>query len=184
MAQIDIVIILIMVGGAYRGWKNGLLKEIVSMLGFLLGLFVAYHLYAQFGDYLSPHISSNSNVGMIVGRLLAFIFLWVVTPIVLGLVAKMFTKALDGLHIGFLNSMAGLLVGVVKYIVLLSFIFGAMSMLGIISQEKRDESLCYQSVASIANGIFSQADWKILKAKESIPEEEADTVWVPIHHEQ
>ena len=96
MAQIDIVIILIMVWGAYRGWKNGLLKEIVSMLGFLLGLFVAYHLYAQFGDYLSPHISSNSNVGMIVGRLLAFIFLWVVTPIVLGLVAKMFTKALDG----------------------------------------------------------------------------------------
>jgi uncharacterized membrane protein required for colicin V production len=50
MAQIDVVILLIAIWGAYRGWKNGLLKEVVSTLGFLLGLLIAYLLYARCGD--------------------------------------------------------------------------------------------------------------------------------------
>lgn len=183
MAQIDIVIILIAVWGAYRGWKNGFLKEVVSTLGFLLGLFIAYRLYAQFGDFLAPHIGVNSTTSTIVARLIAFMLLWVVSPIVLGLLATLVTKTLKGLHVGFLNSMAGSLLGVVKYVVLLSFIFGAMSMLGIISKEKRDESKCYQKVAAIANSVFKEAQWKRSKKEMPVEEDVADTVWIPIHHE-
>jgi len=180
MAQIDVVILLIAIWGAYRGWKNGLLKEVVSTLGFLLGLLIAYLLYARCGDYLSFYISDNVTMGKIIGRLVAFVLLWIVSPIVLGTLATLVTKTLKGLHLGFLNSLAGSVVGIVKYAILLSFIFAAMSVSGILSKEKRNQSVCYQTVAALASRVFDEFQWKSQPADN--PEEEtADTLWIPVH---
>lgn len=184
MATIDIVFIAIMVWGAFRGWRNGLLKEVVSTLGFFLGLFIAYHLYASCGDFLSPHITQNATIGKILGRIIAFILLWVVSPIVIGLIATMFTKTLKGIHLGFINSFTGTLVGMLKYVILLSFVFGAMNLLGILDKEKREQSIFFEPVASVAGVLLEHSDWKRDSEirEQDNAEEAADTVWIPIHH--
>lgn len=181
MALIDIVIILIVLWGAHRGWKNGLMREFVSTLGFLLGLYIAYQLYASFGDYLAPYICEQEGIAKIAGRLIAFVVIWVVTPIVLGLLATLVTKTLRGLHLGFLNSFLGLLVGVLKYIVLLSFVFGAMGALHILSKEKKEASLFYPYVSTITSAIFENIHWHGSKTC-SDGEDKDSTIWIPIHH--
>ena len=95
MPFIDFVILLLVIWALYKGWRQGFLKEIISMVGFVVGLFVAAGLYSSFGEYLSPHIGASPTVA----NILAFLVLWIVVPIVLGLVANLLTKALKGMKI-------------------------------------------------------------------------------------
>ena len=181
MAQLDIIVLVIAAWGAYRGWKHGLFKEVVSTIGFIVGLFIAYQLYETFGDLLAPYISAHSTVAPVLGRLLAFIVLWVVTPILLGFVATLLTKTLKGLHVGLLNSLAGMLLGMAKYVLLLSCIFCAMDALHIINEEKKENSHLYQPVTAVAQTVFENVKW--YAAKRTDGDVKADTVWIPIHHD-
>ncbi len=48
MPFIDFVILLLVIWALYKGWRQGFLKEIISMVGFVVGLFVAAGLYSSF----------------------------------------------------------------------------------------------------------------------------------------
>lgn len=151
MSFIDFIILLLAVWAVWRGWRAGFLKELVSMAGFFVGLFVAAALYSQFGDYLAPKIGAPPGAG----DLVAFIILWVVTPIALGFVAGILTKALKGMRLGLPNSILGAALGVAKYLVLMSCVFNVMSATGIVSREKAEESLLYQPVKSALGKVFN-----------------------------
>jgi uncharacterized membrane protein required for colicin V production len=122
-------------------------------------------------------------MGKIIGRLVAFVLLWIISPIVLGTLATLVTKTLKGLHLGFFNSLAGSVVGIVKYAILLSFIFAAMSVTGILSKEKRNQSVCYQTVVSLTGRVFDNLHWKKQRSDTSV-QQTADTLWIPVHHEK
>ena len=57
---------------------------------FLVGLFVAATCYKTFGQYLAV----NGSEANMLTSIIAFLLLWVIVPIVLGLVANILTKAL------------------------------------------------------------------------------------------
>ena len=118
------------------------------MVGFVVGLFVAAGLYSSFGEYLSPHIGASPTVA----NILAFLVLWIVVPIVLGLVANLLTKALKGMKIGLPNSILGAAVSLIKYLILMSCVFNVMSFLGIVSQAKAEEAV------SILSEVVTKTD--------------------------
>lgn len=179
MQTIDVVIILLVLWAAYNGWKRGLIKEIISMIGFFVGLFVAYELYTTFGNYLAPSLSSNATAGRYLGYFVAFVGLWIVVPILLGVLANLVTRSLKLIHLGLINSLGGALVSTAKYVILMSFVFSAMNFLGIMSREKKDASLLYKPVASLAETVFNGKE----KPQSATSEEEkSDTLWVKINH--
>ena len=119
MAFIDFIILLLAIWAVYRGWRAGFLKEIISMIGFFVGLFLAAALYSNFGEYLAPKIGASPGVSDVI----AFILIWVVVPILLGMVANILTKALKGMKLGLPNSILGAALSTMKYLVLMSCIF-------------------------------------------------------------
>lgn len=185
MAEIDIVILAIVAWAGFQGWRHGLLKEIVSLMGFFVGLFIAYHLYDAFGAYLAPNISSNATIGKYLGYLLAFIILWVVVPILMGVLANILTKSFKGLHLGGINSFLGLLVGIAKYLILLSFVFCAMDFLGILNKTKKEQAIFYNPVASIVKAFVSSDKMQFKShAKEDSTQVKQDTVWIDVSHKK
>ena len=182
MEVIDFAIILLVLWSAYHGWKQGLLKEVISMCGFFLGLFIAVQLYSAFGSYLAPSLSNHAGIGSYMGKALAFIIIWIVVPILLGVVGNVLTRSLKGLHLGFVNSFGGSIVSLIKYLILMSFVFAAMDFTGILNQQKKEDSQFYQPVASIVKGIFS--DNEKPKTTNNATTEKADTVWIPINHKK
>ena len=132
MAFIDFIILLLAIWAVYRGWRAGFLKEIISMIGFFVGLFLAAALYSNFGEYLAPKIGASPGVSDVI----AFILIWVVVPILLGMVANILTKALKGMKLGLPNSILGAALSTMKYLVLMSCIFNEMSAIGITGPEK------------------------------------------------
>lgn len=150
MLSVDIVIVLILLWGAWRGWKNGLVKEVISTCGIMLGLLVAVLFYKTLGEHFSPLLGSGSMASYI-GCILAFVLIWVLVPLLAGLAANMVTKAVKSVLLGPLNSLLGMLVGAVKFLILISFVFSAMSYVGIISEQKKNDSKLYPYVTALGN---------------------------------
>lgn len=150
MPLIDFVILLLVIWALYKGWRQGFLKEIISMTGFVVGLFVAAGLYSAFGEYLYPRFGTSPTVANII----AFMLLWIVVPIALGMVANLLTKALKGMKLGLPNSILGAAVSLIKYLVLMSCVFNVMSFLGIVSQAKAEESFFYEPVKNSLGHAF------------------------------
>ncbi len=97
------IALAILLYGAIMGLKNGFLKELASLTGFFVGLFIAWKYYEQLG-----------------GGVLSFLGLWIVTPIALGLLASLATKLLDWTLVGgMLNRVLGCVFGVTKWAVLI-----------------------------------------------------------------
>lgn len=101
--MIELICLAILLYGAFRGWRNGLVKEVISFAGFFLGLYLAYYYYKEVG-----------------GGILGFLLIWIGVPLVLGVVAWLITKLLDKmLVIGTMNKLLGAAAGFLKYALLL-----------------------------------------------------------------
>lgn len=177
---IDIFLLVVLVWSVYMGWRQGFLKEVISAVGFLVGLLVAATCYSTLGRYLTDNDSDVSTTTNIV----AFFILWIIVPIVLGFVANMLTAALKGMKLGLPNSLLGALVSVLKYVILLSCVFYMMEALGIMDTRKAATSRLYAP----AKGVVSFALKHVMPeqaaasanraATDSLDEAPADTVWV------
>ena len=66
--MIDAFILILMAWAAFSGWRAGFLKEIVSTVGILVGLFIAATCYSFLGEYLAVS-GSESNMMTSIGLL-------------------------------------------------------------------------------------------------------------------
>lgn len=183
----DIFIIVVAIWAIINGWRNGLLREITSSVGFLVGLFIAASCYSSFGKYLAV----NGSEGNVITSLVAFAILWIVTPIALGVAANILTKICKTIHLGGLNSLAGAAVSLLKYTILLSCILSAMSALHILNEERTADSKLYQPVSGIVSGIVDWAlddntdpDQHFTPAERPATATQNDTLWIDINHDE
>lgn len=155
MLTVDTVIVLILLWGAWRGWKAGLIKEAFSTCGLIVGLIVAVLFYKVLGEYFSPALGSGS-LASYAGCVMAFVLIWVLVPIFAGIGANVLTKAVKNVFLGPLNSFLGMLLGALKFLILISFVFSAMSYVGIISDQKKNSSRLYPYVTVVGNMVLGK----------------------------
>lgn len=170
--MIDIFIIVLLLWAAFNGWRSGFFKEVISSLGFLVGLLVAATCYQTFGEYLAV----NGTETNMMTNIIAFFLLWIIVPIALGLVANMLTKALKGMKLGLPNSILGAAVGVLKYIILISCVLNVMQRLNIMNEEKAESSHLYTPVTESLRYFFPKDSLK--EAAKELLNEKPDTVWL------
>ncbi|MCH5179320.1 MAG: CvpA family protein [Prevotellaceae bacterium] len=157
MSSVDITILIILLWGAWRGWKSGFIKELFSTCGFLVGLVLAAMFYSVVGEHFAPALGSGSQASFATS-VLAFILIWVVVPIFCGFAANVLTRAVKGLRLGPINSLLGLIVGFAKYFVLISVVFSAMSYVGIVSADRKEGSLFYPYITKLGNLVYENRD--------------------------
>ena len=119
MQTIDWILVVLLLLGAIRGWRTGLIKQVVSLGGLIAGLLIAKLCYAMVGDAIAPHIDNHTTLA----HVLAFILIWIAVPVILGVLGEILTTVLDKLFVlGTVNSILGALLGVIKF----QFIIGAL----------------------------------------------------------
>ena len=170
--MIDLFILVLMIWAAFNGWRNGFIKEVVSSVGFLAGLLIAATCYSTFGEYLAVTGTETNMFTSVV----AFFLLWIVVPIVLGLVANILTKALKGMQLGLPNSILGALVSLVKYVVLISCVLNVMQALHILNEEKTVDSKLYAPVTVVLQWLWENHG--TLMPADEADTLKNDTVWV------
>jgi len=134
MNFIDLTILIIAVLFSIRGFIRGFVLEISSLVGLAAG-YVATLLYLNQVVNLLHSFFPSLPKALI--QVVSFLFLFIVTNLLLRILAHLLTKTFKLILLGWLNRLLGLLVGLLKGIVLMSiavFIFsflpGFNSLLG------------------------------------------------------
>lgn len=183
MTTIDLAILLLLSFGVVMGWLRGLLKEVVSLVGFVVGLIAARLFYVPVSEAILSRVSDASSGNVLtvyLVKILIFVLIWVIVPIVLGQIASLLTHALKTVHLNGLNRLLGAAVGALKYLVLLSCVLVSMDYVGILSEQHQSESKLFRPVSQIARQLWAGRE----KLKTVIDEEEEKTIWIDIKHDQ
>ena len=114
MEVIDIIILVLIGVGVIQGLMKGSLKQLAAIVGFVAGLLLARGLFGTVAEYLAPTLKTSITIAQI----LSFILIWVAVPIGCSLLASVLTKALDVINMGWLNRLAGAMLGAVKVMLL------------------------------------------------------------------
>lgn len=175
---IDLFICVLAVWAIYNGWNNGFVKEIFSTLGVIAGLVVAAIVYNVWGKDFLAVTGSETNMVLSVGM---FLILWILLPLVFGLVANVLTRAIKGIQLGFVNSLLGVVFSVGKFALLLSCVLNMMTALDILGESKKAESHLYEPAVQLLPFVSNQVEKQHGKASET---EKNDTLWVDFNRNQ
>ena len=101
--MMDFVIGAGLAGLAVRGWTRGLVRELLDLVGLVLGAVVAFRLSGPVGDFVTDRFGVTSEWA----RLGAGILLFVGGGLALGLVARALGKVMDLPGLNLANRLAG-----------------------------------------------------------------------------
>lgn len=100
--MIDAAVVIIGILAIYRGYRNGLVNQVIWFVSFLVGYLVASRFAGAVAPLFDSFIPSESvAVGV------SFVILVLATIIILRLIGKGITKALNLSVVGMVNSVAG-----------------------------------------------------------------------------
>ncbi len=149
MNTIDIVIGIILIIAFFVGFSKGLLRSLASLIGIVVGVYCAMFFSGYVGKYLIQWFDWSSDMT----NVMAFIITFLLIMIVFSLLGRLLTKVADFAMLGIFNKLLGGLFNVLKFAFLISVVFmfvNASEEYRILDQERRDASILYKPVASLA----------------------------------
>ena len=167
MNGFDILFVLVLVVGAWKGWSNGLLKEVLGLIGVFVGLYVAHLLYEQVGYELAPRIGTSPSMASIV----AFALIWMGVPILLGILGSLLTKVLEWIGLEGVNNLGGALVSVIKYAIILGALCNVLAITHLVKEESQQNSILFEPLKRTTSIAFDLAKTQWQKAEDSHADE-------------
>ncbi len=152
MNYFDIVTGILLILAIIKGFKNGLIIELASLVALVLGLFGAIEFSSVTETYLVEYIDS-SYIGVV-----AFIITFVLIVVGVHLVAKMVDKLVSAIALGMVNRVLGAIFSLLKYAFIISVIIAILGSFertyNVISEEQKECSKLYKPLQSIALSVF------------------------------
>lgn len=108
--------------GAIIGFRQGAIKQVASFCGIILGLILAAITYHSFGTFLADKTGATLSLS----RLVAFLAIVILVPVVFGGIAAFLTQVFKRLKINFVNRLVGAAIGLVSYALILGFAFNIL----------------------------------------------------------
>ena len=154
MSYLDIFLGLIIAWGAYNGFSKGLVKELASVLGIVIGIYFAKNFHPFLDLKLKPIFESEADFISILSSLIIFLL----TIMIFKIIAKLLTKFLKLVALGLLNRIVGAVFGIIKSTLLLCiiiFIFSKINNItATIENATLNQSFLYTNIEKINNIII------------------------------
>lgn len=154
MNAIDIVILIPILWGFWRGFMKGAIMEAATFVAFFLGIWGGIHLSDAMGKLIGHWMNSQSAYIPLVSFALVFVLIL----IAVFAVAKLVQRLVEGMALGVVNKILGGVFGTLKFLLLLSIFFFVIDSLErrieFIPKKMKERSLLYKPVASIAPKII------------------------------
>lgn len=149
MNLIDIVALVAIGFGFWRGFRNGVIIEVASLLGLIVGIWAGLRLAFIFANYYRDNFDLPENWI----PLLAFLTAFLLGIAAVYLVGRLLNSFVNSIALGIPNRMAGGAFGAAKW----AFLFGTvLSLIGnsqVIPQETRDNSVAYPALEEYCKGV-------------------------------
>jgi len=154
MNIIDIIFIIPLAWFTYVGFKKGLIIELFSLVALILGIYAALH----FSFYAENFLIANLNINDQYIPIASFIVTFIIVVLLVFVLGKIIEKFINVLALGFLNKLAGSAFGLLKSALIISVVLILINNVNIslISEERKENSLLYRPVESIAPLLWSK----------------------------
>jgi membrane protein required for colicin V production len=144
MGYIDIFISAFLLYGLIRGLYKGFINELASVIGLLLGVYLASKFKSVLSYYLQEIIDWQENYL----SFLSFVILLVLTILIVSVAGKLITKVAKTIALGMFNKLLGAGVGLLKNVLILSIIVIVFTMgnnsLKLVEENKLELSIYYK----------------------------------------
>jgi len=155
MNFLDIIIIIPIIWFVYKGYKKGFIIELASLAGLILGIYVAIHYSANITSFLDGFL----NLEYKYINIIAFALTFIIVVIAVMFIGRILEKIIKVVMLGFVNRIIGAVFGIVKILLILSFLILLLELIDdrqkFITEERKESSMLYYPVASIAPTVIS-----------------------------
>ena len=175
MVLLDWIIVAILGAGLVMGIAKGVIQQIFSLGGLVLGIVLGTLLYIPFAGLLLDIFRMSEQTA----RIVAFVIILLVVPMVCGLLGKALSKLIHEANLGFIDRVLGGLFGLFKVVLILGLVIMVMDMTGfsdkIVKSEEKKQSRLYVPVSNFS-GFCLQWTWNKVKenAEYLIPDYKKD----------
>lgn len=146
MSLLDIIILLPLAYFGYKGFKNGIVKEILGIVGIILAVFLTFEYMDLLASLIRPYFSEDVTYVPFVSGLILFIGTIAIVELTAWLTKKMLEKA----HLNMVNRLLGLTFSVLKISLIISGLLIIMAGFQLPDEETRSESVTYPYMLQVA----------------------------------
>lgn len=143
MNYIDYILIGVILVGFILGYKDGLVRKIIGLIGLITAIYIAVTYSEKLGEYLSPMFNDENYLAKIISGFVLFL-----ATILAFAIIKRLIHPTDKVN-KFLNQLLGGIAGTVQIIFFASVFLLLFNILSIPKQEDIDESLLYLPIYSV-----------------------------------
>jgi membrane protein required for colicin V production len=154
MNTLDIIILICFLPGIIRGLSKGFLEQAVSLVGMVLSVWCAFKLRGLVCEAIAPHLEMSETLLNVV----AFALILIGVSVLALLLAKLFTKLVELMMLGWVNRLLGALTSCLVTLVVLGVVivlFDTVNVkFGLVNSPLLSESVLYEGIKNLANLAF------------------------------
>jgi len=118
MNLLDFIILLPLVWLCIRGFQKGLILELASLIGIILGIIAAYYFANDVQNLIKDYFSFKEHTS----KIIAYIAIFLIVMLIVYLIGKMLEGLINVVAMGWLNKLLGAIVGLAKGVVVVCII--------------------------------------------------------------
>ena len=173
MNYLDIIIAIILFLFGFKGFRKGLIIEVVTLLAFAVGIYGAMH----FSDFTAAHLQDFMEINPKYLNTIAFVLTFILLVVLVNLIGRWITNLVKAMNLSFWNKLGGFVFGVAKGVLLCSILVMVLNnfqLIGVVKPEVREQSKLYPFIEETVPYVYRGFDLVKDYAKEIIPEEQEE----------
>ena len=149
MNLLDIIIIAIVAIGFILGFKDGFVRKIIGVVGFIIATFLAIKLAAFIGKVIESALNIEFYLSEIIGGIAIFFFVIVIFSII-----KRVVHPFDKVN-NIINQIVGGVVGILQILIFLSALFLLLNVFNQPGTKVTSKSFFYEKIIGIIPSVIS-----------------------------
>lgn len=150
MVTLDIIIALPILYFGYKGAVNGLVKEVLNIVGITLAVFLTFNYMDAFGSVIAPFFEENQEYIPFASGAILFLG----TLIIVAILAYLAKKLLEAVKLGAINRLFGALFGALKASMIVSAALLLLSGFNFPAEQTTEDSILYEYVIQVGPATY------------------------------
>lgn len=151
MNLLDGLILVPILYFAFKGLRNGIIKEVLSLVGIILAIFICIHFTDKFSSVLLPFLYHIKKYLPYISAITLFLL----TLITIEIIIHVSTKIVVAVDLGIVNRLLGFLFGVFKSALFISILLVLLAGFDIPNASTRSKSVTYPYVIALAPATYN-----------------------------
>jgi membrane protein required for colicin V production len=136
---LDILTGTVLVIAILQGYKNGLIRAVVSFMSLFIGLILAF----QFAGFVASQLKAHTKISSHFLPFISFLIILIAVLFALRWASAFLQQGAQWLMLGWLNKLLGIILYAFIYFTMLSAVVYFLQVLGVIEEAKMKETFTY-----------------------------------------